>query len=233
LEESTVLFRIYKKVLTHPANLWFRRLGAGRRRFTFAGRTYPYFYHAYNVTWLNERAVEIPIIMDFVNRYRGKRILEVGNVLSHYVSGTRDIVDKHERGAGVINADLTEYNPPHRYDLIVSISTLEHIGWDEDPRKPEKILSAVKRMKSLLKEEGLLVATAPIGYNAYLDDSLAEGGMLFDGQMYMKREPWGNRWRETETLSIPDSPYNFLIPHARGLVIWTHGKEVAKGPSDP
>ena len=36
-------------------------------KFNFNGRMLSLFYHAYNMTWVNERAVEIPIIRDYLN----------------------------------------------------------------------------------------------------------------------------------------------------------------------
>ena len=77
--------------------------------FVFKGYTLNYFHHAYNKTWQNERAVEIPIIWGILTGYQGKRILEVGNVLSHYIPVEHDIVDKYEMAPGVINQDVVDY----------------------------------------------------------------------------------------------------------------------------
>ena len=97
-----------------------------------------YLVHNYNRTWLNERAVEVPIIFHVIARWPGRRMLELGNVLSHYGSVAHDVLDKYEVGEHVINQDVVEYQPSARYDMIVSISTLEHVGWDEQPRDPQK-----------------------------------------------------------------------------------------------
>ena len=108
--------------------------------FILQGRPYRYFYHPYNTTWKNERAVEIPIILDKIQfyHYQGGRILEVGNVLSNYVHFQHDIIDKYDKSEGVINQDVVDFQPAEnendKYDLIVSISTIEHVGWDETPR---------------------------------------------------------------------------------------------------
>ena len=72
-----------------------------------------------------------------------KKILEVGNILSHYFSVNHDIVDKYEKDVDVINQDIIDYHPNKKYDLIVSISSLEHVGEDETPREPKKILYAL------------------------------------------------------------------------------------------
>lgn len=137
------------------------------RTFTFSGRSYRYFYHTCNTTWKNERAVEVPIIWEIVKDYQGKSILEVGDVLSHYFKVKHDIVDKYEKADGVINKDILDYKVKEKYDLIVSISTLEHIGFDERTRDPTKTLKAMKHLKSLLKKGGKLIVTVPVGFNRF------------------------------------------------------------------
>jgi hypothetical protein len=66
------------------------------KTFVFNGRTYPYLYHVCNKTWKNERGVEIPIFREMLLHHQNARILEVGNVLSHYFPVHHDVVDKHE-----------------------------------------------------------------------------------------------------------------------------------------
>ncbi len=73
------------------------------KTFEFQGNTYKYFYHWYNTTWNNERAVEIPIVCKIINENIEDNILEIGNVLSHYFNIEHDIVDKYEKADGVIN----------------------------------------------------------------------------------------------------------------------------------
>ncbi|MBH0190215.1 MAG: hypothetical protein HP492_00290, partial [Nitrospira sp.] len=110
------------------------------KTFRFGGREYDYLYHPYNRTWKNERGVEIPIFRELLLQHEGKRVLEVGNVLSHYFPIQHDVVDKYEVSPGVINKDIVGFLPQQTYHLIVSISTLEHVGWDEQPQEPAKLL---------------------------------------------------------------------------------------------
>lgn len=52
-----------------------------KNNFLFNGKQYKYFYHRYNSTWQNERAVEIPLIVEFINensKKNPKKILEIG-----------------------------------------------------------------------------------------------------------------------------------------------------------
>lgn len=104
------------------------------KTFQFDGREYEYLYHPYNKTWENERGVEIPIFRELLLNHKGKRVLEVGNVLSHYFPIHHEVVKQYEVGSSVINEDIVEFVPQDKYDLILSISTLEHVGWDEHPQ---------------------------------------------------------------------------------------------------
>jgi cyclopropane fatty-acyl-phospholipid synthase-like methyltransferase len=51
----------------------------------------------------------------------------------------------------VINEDVVNFKSKKKYDLIVSISTLEHVGWDE---KPMKIPRAIENLKTLITPQG-------------------------------------------------------------------------------
>ena len=160
---------------------YYHRIFMSRKTFIFNGKTYYYFVHKYNTTWKNERAVEVPIIWDIVREhYRwGKRVLEVGNVLSHYFRIFHDVLDKYEIAEGVINQDVVDFKPTWKYDLIVSISTLEHVGWDEEPKEPEKVLKAFENLKQCLNPGGKIIVTLPLGYNPELDELLKERRMKF------------------------------------------------------
>jgi hypothetical protein len=71
--------------------------------FMLLGESYHYF-DTYK-TWLGERVVEIPAVMKMVTKYQGMRILGIGNVLSHHVQFSHDILDKYEIINGVMNED--------------------------------------------------------------------------------------------------------------------------------
>jgi Asp-tRNA(Asn)/Glu-tRNA(Gln) amidotransferase A subunit family amidase len=89
------------------------------RSFRFRGKSYRYFRHEYNSTWLHERAVEVPIVYGLVRKHRAGRVLEIGNVLPHYFPVDHDVVDKYEPGERVINQDILDFAPEAGYDLIV------------------------------------------------------------------------------------------------------------------
>lgn len=209
------------KARTHPVNvLWAKPAGA-IWGFCFEGRRYPRFAHPYNVTWLNERAVEVPLARAALFENAGS-VLELGNVLSHYMSCAHDTVDRYESGEGLIRSDICAFEPGKRYDLVLSISTLEHVGWDERPRRPDKLLDAVSRLKSLLAPGGRLLATAPLGYNAFLDGEIAAGHDLFQRTGFLRRSALFNRWRQVGRDQALDCPYDRDLPTARALVVWRH-----------
>lgn len=195
--------------------------------FVFQGHTYHYFYHWYNTTWKNERCVEIPIIMNIINSSKGKRILEVGNVLSHYFPTKHNILDKYENAPGVINQDVVNFQPSYRYDHIVSISTLEHVGWDEKPRDSRKILRAMENLKSLLTSQGKIVVTFPLGYNPNMDRLFKQGKLFFDQQFYLtKISP--NEWREFAQEDVVNTRYDKFKLIANCLVIGIFEKDNKK-----
>jgi len=196
----------YPYILIHL----YRRLFHKTRVFRFNGQKFSYFEHPYNRTWLNERAVEIPIIWNLMKQYAPSDVLEIGNVISHYFDFGHVIVDKYEKAHGVIQQDVVQLNLPGRFSLIATISTLEHVGWDETPRVSEKHLAAIANLKQHLAPNGLLVATFPIGYNSNMDDDLNAGRLGFDDIQYFKRltvEDWQQVSADNTRGAIYNSPF--------------------------
>lgn len=203
----------------------YHRLFRSSRTFAFQGSRYHYFFHKYNTTWRNERCVEIPIIWKTLGGCQNGEILEVGNVLSHYYPVKHDIVDKYEVFDGVINQDVVDFLPSKRYDLVVSISTMEHVGWDEDPRaqsnileEPVKILNALDNLQGCLAPGGNMVITFPVGYNPRLDKSLAEGRIGFTKRLCMMRVS-RNRWVEADWATCREARYGVPYTGANALVV--------------
>lgn len=188
------------------------------RRFTFQAARYRYFLHGYNLTWSNERAVEIPIVLAEVLARRGGRVLEVGNVLSHYFDLRHEVIDKFERGPRIRNDDVATFRAAAPYDLIVSISTLEHVGWDEVPRDPGKLSRAIANLCAHLAPGGRLVATLPLGYNPGMDALLAARALPFSRCHYLRRKGL-TTWVEADWNDVAGSLYGERWPGTRGLVI--------------
>lgn len=206
-------------LLKDGLRLRYDRIFHPERLFRFRDRYYRYFDHEYNRPKLNERTIEVPIVRDVIDRYEGKEILEVGNVLPHYYASGYDVVDKFEKIPGVINIDIVDFSPDKQYDLIVSISTLEHVGYDEEPRDPLKVIRAVDRLKTLLKPGGMMIVTLPVGYNRPMDELLNSGRLAFTEQYYMRRTTEGNQWTEAGRGEVMSASYGSPFPCANGLVI--------------
>jgi hypothetical protein len=198
---------------------YYYRIKLGTKTFEFRGSVYNYFCHRYNTTWKNERAVEVPIVWEIMKNRQG-RILEVGNVLSHYHTVTHDIVDKYEKAKGVTNQDIVDFRPAKRYDLIVSISTMEHVGWDENPRESRKILQALDNLKlNCVASGGEIVITLPLGQYSELDRLLNKGAINLGKQYYLKRISRINEWAEVGWEDVWNVKYNTPFPNSNAIII--------------
>jgi hypothetical protein len=208
----------YKPLRTVMAPWILRRIG--EEEFRFAGTTLRYTFHQYNCTWINERCVEIPIARHFLERYDPKEVLEVGNVLAHYTATSHEVVDKYEQGKGVINRDILEFKPDTKYRLIISISTFEHIGYDDSPTEGSgtKIPQALAACKDLLAPDGKLVITVPIGYNSELDRMISNKSLGATQQYYMRRTG-KRRWTTCDWPAVAACRYGTPHPYANAIMI--------------
>jgi len=212
------LFKFLSKINTSKGLLFllYRELSP---KFRIQNNKYNYFYHNYRRTWNNERAVEVPIIWEIVNRYKDKEILEVGNVLSHYYNVNHDIVDKYEVSDSVINKDIIDYQTNKKYELVISISTLEHVGWNEIPEDPAKVLTVLDNLMKILDRNGKIIITLPIGWNPHLDKLLKENKITFYKRICLKRISQKNHWREVKWKDIQNIKYDNPFHSANGLLI--------------
>ena len=220
--------RLHVEELRTLANYWRHRVLRSGRSFELAGRTYPYYYGRYNTTWHHERAVEIPVAWDIVSRFEPDRVLEVGNVLPHYFKTSHLVLDKDEADPRVVNTDVIDYVTDRRFDLVVTISTLEHVGFDySETAEPGKIVQAIDHLRGLLSPTGHLLITLPMGYNPHLDEFLRAGEIRFDRQLALQRISADNRWREVTWKEIARARYNDPYRGANGLVIGIIGADEA------
>ncbi len=149
----------------------------------------------HNKTWRTSRTIEVPIVRDLVKR-SGSRILEVGNVLQNYYEIHHQVLDRWDTTGDAIHEDAATLRTREPYDLIVNISTLEHIGQDEPERDPAKACRAVEKLLHNLAPGGTMVATFPLGYNSALDKGLREQTLPFNHYQYMEQVSRFNRWSE-------------------------------------
>lgn len=189
-------------------------------KFHFNGGDFPLFDHTHNVTWSNERCVEIALAADHLLQFQGRPILEVGNVMSHYSLISHEVLDKFEQAAGVINVDIVEFNPGKKYDLILSISTFEHIGYDDaaDGTSANKIIQAIASCRSLLASGGRLVLTVPLGYNPDLDE-LIQSGKLGESRAGFLKRTSRREWQEIPRATALEARYGSPFPYGNAIMV--------------
>jgi hypothetical protein len=191
--------------------------------FIFKGEELKYFIHTYNLTYENERTVEVPIVVAFLNSLdKTAKILEVGNVLANYgfKHPVRDVLDKYDPAPFVLNEDVINFNPSQKYDAIVSISTLEHVGWDEEIRNPMKIVTAVRNLtENCLLPGGCMLVTLPLGYHTYFDEQLESGANFFTEKYFLKRFSAENKWMQVEYSEVKGVKYGQPFNNANALCI--------------
>lgn len=163
---------------------------AAVKTFEWDGKTLAYVDEAYNHTRLNMRRVEIAVARwSMAETLRAKpqaRVLEVGNVLGHYEERDWPVVDLRETGC--INRDVMQWKPKRRFDLVVSISTVEHVQ-----AQPSAVID---RLRSFLASDGKALVTVPTGYKPALDAELAAGTLGADRYWAMCIVPGTYEWRE-------------------------------------
>lgn len=215
------VIRIYNSVRSVLKFLIFlyRKSTRSFRTFTFNGKKYNHIVSPYNETWLTERGVEVPIILGIVNEYGDKNVLEIGNVLAHYKKFKHDVIDKYEIATGVSNEDIVDFRPAKKYDLIISISTLEHVGFDEPEKDPLKTLKTVEHAKSLLNKNGIMAFTFPIGHNPGLDELVRSKKLDFTEKYYLKLVSNNNVWVQAEWEDVKDSKINGAFAGTNALVV--------------
>ena len=157
-------WQYFKGSIAWLATSWMRR----EATFKFDGGEYEYCDRLYNFTPFNERRVEIPVVRRALAGHGEGNVLEVGNVLSHYMPIAHRVIDKYERASfpGFANADAVTYRSESAFDLIISISTIEHIGRDESPGAPDRVAAALANLVSLLSRGGELLCSFRWGTTA-------------------------------------------------------------------
>ncbi len=193
------------------------------RTFCVNGVHHACFYHRYNATWCNERCVEVPLARAFLAAVAPSAVLEIGHVLSHYAALSHTVVDKHEHAPGVINGDVRDYRPGRTFDRIVSISTFEHIGFDDeagasDDGGDHAIAQAIAATRALLAPGGVFWMSAPLGYNPALD-ALIERGELGAQRILFLRRTGSREWEQVSWEDVRGARYMRPWPFANALCV--------------
>lgn len=214
------LYELFFISAPNRAKRWYYNKFRSSETFRFRGKEYHYLFHSYTPTWKNERCVLLPIAWNIIQSYQKsqKNILEIGNVLSYVYSINHDVIDKYEIVDGVINEDIVNFKTNKQYDLILSIFTLQFVGWDETPRNPKKVLMAIENMKSMLAPNGLIIVMHGLGEHKEVDELLKNGSLKFEELFYLMKTS-GYKWKEATWEEVRDLPYDHSVPTAIGVVI--------------
>jgi len=192
-----------------------------KNRFHFKGNDLPYAYFPQHTTWTSERCLELAIADFYTGGVSHTKTLEVGNVMNHYCLNSHTVLDKYEKYPGVINQDVLDLTPERKYELIFSISSFEHIGFDDEAdgtSSAQKILRAIAVCRRCLEPGGKLVLTLPIGYNPELDWLISQNSLGEKASYFFYRcekYKWVGCWREEAMIHS----YNSKYPYANAIMV--------------
>lgn len=225
---------------------------------TFIYRGKALYYNRIRYNNPTERGIEVSIAFDFLlTAPKSSKILEVGNVLSFYENilsdfigiRSRRIIDKFEYDLGVDQVDLMDLPSIEKYDVIVSVSTVEHIGQGLEPsgsygesiyiRDLEYPLKAICKIYDLLALNGKALITVPFGklldgewYIQFSENYLEllskkysipddSISMTFFKKVSMDENfsKLNQQWQEVDVSELNQTEYNWPFPCANAIAI--------------
>jgi hypothetical protein len=183
------------------------------------GGPVPLHYGFKRWAWRSERGLEIALAKRAMNKFEPQNILEVGNVLFHSGISGHQIVDKYEVGPGVQNIDILEFEKQVAIDFLVSISTLEHVGWDEEPRDSDKARLALSHISDLSPN---LLITIPVGHHLIFEDDFINGP--FDAVYLAVKIRRSGRWERRPLEERKHIKYGWPYGYGNGVLIGVRGQ---------
>lgn len=172
--------------------------------------------------WRSERSVELALGARAIANFEPEQVLEIGNVLPMAGLNGHTVVDKYERGPGVINEDIMDFDADKRFDLAISISTLEHVGWDETPQVPEKAGAALTRIGQMADQ---LLISIPLGYHRPLQKAFVNGP--FDDVTMLVRASRTPRWERRPLSEMDAVEYGRPFGWGNGILVGVRGNPLA------
>jgi SAM-dependent methyltransferase len=196
---------------------------------------------------VTDRSVENPWVVETIGR--GGVMLDIGCLGSEYLGEMTARADRAYgldiqqapavEGVQIVRGDVA--NPPLKpgsFDVIVSISAIEHIGcafYGQIPSEDADLI-AMRQIRRLLRDKGRLLISVPYGrgityawfrvYNASRFKRLLRGFQPLSIQYYRRD---GNRYERCSAAEIADAGFDLDGFRSDGLVL----AELAKGPLIP
>jgi SAM-dependent methyltransferase len=196
---------------------------------------------------VTDRSVENPWVVETIGR--GGVMLDIGCLGSEYLGEMAARADQAcgldiqvvppVEGVQIVRGDMA--NPPLKpgsFDVIVSISAVEHIGCAFYGQIPsaDADLNAMRQIRRLLRDKGRALISVPYGrgvshawfrvYDAGRLKRLLRGFRPLSIQYYRRD---GNRYERCSAADIADAGFDFEGFRSDGLVL----AELAKGPLNP
>ncbi|MFA5154712.1 MAG: hypothetical protein WC554_19355 [Clostridia bacterium] len=165
----------------------------------------------------NERAIEVPLGISFLNRH-GPNTVEVGAVLSYYKERgiiQHPIIDLYDI-ADTLKVSATEYS--YLGKDVLSISTLEHLGKGDfgevtSDKLPKLFWERMRYARTYL-------ITSPLGYNSISDSLIFEADQR--GVFYLKKLDINNNWGYSNLEEAKELKYGEPFGWANGLAVVTN-----------
>lgn len=189
-----------------------------RRHVEALGARIPTYFDFGQRTWRTERLVEIPLAMHALEISPGAEVLEVGNVLAASGIVGHTVVDKYEVGDGVLNVDVLDYSPERRFDLAISISTVEHIGFDEHPQELDKAGRALMHIAEIADR---LLVTIPVGCNPDAEAAMIDGP--FDRVELLVKTSRLGQWEQRDVGEATRVRYHVPYFCGNGILVGSRG----------
>jgi hypothetical protein len=168
--------------------------------------------------WRTERGLELALAKRFWAQRERTDVLEVGNVVQGIGLTGHTIVDKYERGPGVLNVDIMDYEPTREFAGVLCISTLEHIGWDELPQDPDKAGQALRRIATMGRD---LLITIPVGCHRQLEREVIDGP--FDRVALAVKTSRTARWEQRPLEDVDNHRYGSPFAYGNAVLIGIRG----------
>ncbi len=180
---------------------------------------------------VNERIIEIPWVFSHLNFLKGGKVLDVGwlesSVPLSLATAGFAVTGIDIRKGEISHPNLTPLQadicnsglPNNKFDTVIMLSTMEHIGLDTLYGKAGKDTSdqkAIDECLRVLKPKGKLLITTPIGkayfqnnfmrcYTAERLKNMLKGATITEFR-YFSPNPQKTTWMEVSERELPKSP---------------------------